>query len=170
MDKLETIKSRVYSRKDNELERLLTFWRFKGFRIVFTNGCFDILHLGHIDYLSKASELGHVLVVGLNTDASVRALKGKSRPVQDEISRAMILSSLRFVDAVVFFGEETPYELIKTIQPDVLVKGADYKPEEIVGYDIVTAKGGSVATIEFLEGYSTSAIEKKILGHSREGC
>jgi len=103
-----------------------------------------------------------VLIVGLNTDESVRRIKGGNRPIQDEISRAMILASLRFVDFVVFFGEDTPYELIKTIQPNVLVKGADYKPEEIVGYDIVKARKGKVVTIEYLEGYSTTAIEKKI--------
>jgi D-glycero-beta-D-manno-heptose 1-phosphate adenylyltransferase len=163
MSNLELVKSRIYSRTDDELLRLVAFWRFKGYKVVFTNGCFDILHLGHIDYLAKAKELGHILVVGLNTDESVRLIKGNNRPIQDEISRAMILASLSFVDAVVFFGEATPYELISTIQPDILVKGADYKPEEIVGYDIVTGKGGEISTIEYLEGYSTTAIEKKIL-------
>jgi len=164
MNKLETVQSRIFSRKDKEFMRLLSYWRFKGYRIVFTNGCFDLLHLGHIDYLAKASELGNVLVVGLNTDHSVRKLKGKNRPIQDEISRSMVLASLRFVDAVVFFGEETPFELIKTIQPDILVKGSDYQPSGIVGYDIVTGNGGDIMTIDFLEGYSTSGIEQKILG------
>ena len=168
MNKLEIVQSRIFSRKDKELKRLLSYWRFKGYRIVFTNGCFDLLHLGHIDYLAKASELGHVLIVGLNTDHSVRKLKGKNRPIQDEISRAMILASLRFVDAVVFFGEDTPYELIKTTQPDILVKGSDYEPMEIVGYDIVTGKGGEIMTIDYLEGYSTSGIEEKILGREKE--
>ncbi|NVO19063.1 MAG: D-glycero-beta-D-manno-heptose 1-phosphate adenylyltransferase [Bacteroidetes bacterium] len=163
MSKLDLIKSKIYSRQDPEFQRQLAIWRFKGKKIVFTNGCFDILHLGHIDYLAKASELGNLLIVGLNTDESVRKLKGGNRPIQDEASRAMILASLGFVDCVVFFGEQNPYELIKTVVPDVLVKGADYLPEDIVGYDIVDAHGGEIVTISFLEGYSTSAIEGKIL-------
>jgi D-glycero-beta-D-manno-heptose 1-phosphate adenylyltransferase len=164
MSKLDLIRSKIYSRQDIELQRLLNIWRFKGLKFVFTNGCFDILHLGHIDYLAKASDLGQKLIVGLNTDESVHTLKGGNRPIQDETSRAIILASLSFVDLVVFFGEQTPYELIKSVQPDVLVKGADYKPEEIVGFDIVSAKGGEVVTIDYLEGYSTTAIEKRIVG------
>jgi len=162
MNKLEQIRSRIFSRGDKDFDRLLACWRFKDLRVVFTNGCFDILHLGHIDYLAKAAELGQVLVVGLNTDESVRRLKGGNRPIQDETSRAMMLASLRFVDAVVFFGEDTPYELISLVKPDVLVKGADYKPEEIVGYDVVKDNDGKVVTLEYLEGYSTSAIEARI--------
>lgn len=162
MNKLEQIRSRIFSRGDKEFDHQLAYWRFKDLRIVFTNGCFDILHLGHIDYLAKAAELGQVLVVGLNTDESVRRLKGGNRPIQDETSRAMLLASLRFVDAVVFFGEDTPYELISLVKPDVLVKGADYKPEEIVGYDVVKDNDGKVVTLEYLEGYSTSAIEARI--------
>lgn len=132
-------------------------------KVVFTNGCFDLVHQGHIDYLSKARDLGDVLVVGLNTDASVRRLKGPRRPINDEYSRALLLASMLFVDYVVFFGEDTPYELIKTLQPDILVKGSDYRPEDIVGYDIVMAKGGRVKTLDFLPGFSTTAIEDKIL-------
>jgi len=132
-------------------------------KVVFTNGCFDLVHQGHIDYLSKARDLGDVLVVGLNTDASVRRLKGPRRPINDEYSRALLLASMLFVDYVVFFGEDTPYELIKTLQPDILVKGSDYRPEDIVGYDIVMAKGGRVETLDFLPGFSTTAIEDKIL-------
>ena len=164
MSKLELIRKKIFTYTDAEFQRMLTIWHFQGKKIVFTNGCFDILHLGHIDYLSKAKDLGDLLIIGLNTDLSVSKIKGKNRPIQDEISRAMVLASLGFVDAVVFFGEGTPYNLIKTTQPDILVKGADYKPEDIVGYDIVKNKGGKVVTIEFLEGYSTTAIEKKILG------
>ena len=164
MSKLELIRKKIFTYTDSDYQRILTIWKFQGRKIVFTNGCFDILHLGHIDYLSKAKDLGDLLIIGLNTDLSVSKIKGKNRPIQDEISRAMVLASLGFVDAVVFFGEETPYDLIKTTQPDILVKGADYKPEDIVGYDIVKNKGGEVVTIEFLEGYSTTAIEKKILG------
>ncbi|MEZ5084026.1 MAG: D-glycero-beta-D-manno-heptose 1-phosphate adenylyltransferase [Bacteroidales bacterium] len=145
-----------------QLTSMLTYWEFKGFKIVFTNGCFDIIHLGHIDYLSKAREKGSILIIGLNTDASVKRLKGSSRPLNDENARARILASLNFVDAVVLFDEDTPYELIKKVQPDILVKGSDYKPEDIVGYDIVMAKGGEIITIDFLEGYSTSGIIEKI--------
>ncbi len=162
--KLDVIKSKIYANGDADFERMLNIWRFQNKKIVFTNGCFDLLHLGHIDYLVKASDLGNILVIGLNTDLSVRKIKGESRPIQNDASRAMILASLSFVDAVIFFGDNTPYNLIKLVQPDVLVKGADYKPEEIVGYDIVKNKGGQIVTIEFLEGYSTTAIEKKILG------
>lgn len=164
MKKLEIIRKKIFTYTDEEFKRMLAIWSFQGRKIVFTNGCFDILHLGHIDYLSSAKDLGDLLIIGLNTDESVRRIKGSKRPIQDEISRAFVLASLGFVDAVVFFGEDTPYNLIKTTQPDILVKGADYKPEAIVGYDIVKNKGGEIVTIEFLEGYSTTGIEKKILG------
>lgn len=120
------------------------------------------MHRGHIDYLSKAADLGDILIIGLNTDDSVSRLKGNNRPIIDQESRAMLLASLFFVSAVVYFDEDTPYELIKSIQPDVLVKGADYEVHEIVGHDIVLNKGGKVETLEFLPGFSTSAIEKKI--------
>lgn len=140
----------------------LAIWRFQGKKTVFTNGCFDLLHQGHIDYLSKAKDLGDVLIVGINSDASVQRLKGVNRPIQDEVSRMKIIAALLFVDAVVMFGEDTPLNLIKLIQPNVLVKGADYQPKNIIGYDVVTAKGGTVETLAFLEGFSTSAIEKRI--------
>lgn len=164
MSKLEINRKKIYTYTDAEYQRMLTIWRFQGKKIVFTNGCFDIIHLGHIDYLSRAKDLGDLLVIGLNTDLSVSIIKGKNRPIQNEISRAMVLASLSMVDAVVFFGEETPYNLIKITQPDILVKGADYKPEDIVGYDIVKSKGGEIVTIEYLDGYSTTAIENRILG------
>ncbi len=137
-------------------------WNEGGEKVVFTNGVFDLLHRGHVDYLAKARDLGDRLIIGVNTDASVSALKGPHRPIQDEYSRMLILASFEFVDAVILFGDQTPYELIKMVQPDVLVKGSDYKAENIVGYDIVTAKGGSVQTIDFIPGFSTSLIEKKI--------
>ena len=145
-----------------QLESKLHAWQQSGEQVVFTNGCFDILHRGHADYLAKAADLGSKLIVGVNTDASVRKLKGEARPIQDEQSRLFILASLACVDAVILFDEETPYNLIKKIQPDILVKGSDYTPENIVGYDIVNAKGGKVITIDFIPGYSTSLIEKKI--------
>jgi rfaE bifunctional protein nucleotidyltransferase chain/domain len=158
---LKNISKKIYA-DASQLQARRAIWEFKGRKIVFTNGCFDILHLGHIDYLAKAAEMGDKLVIGLNTDASVSRIKGDHRPITDQHSRAMLLASLDFVSAVVLFDEDTPYELINVIKPDILVKGADYKPEEIVGYDIVTAKGGTVETIEFLPGYSTSAIEERI--------
>jgi D-glycero-beta-D-manno-heptose 1-phosphate adenylyltransferase len=145
-----------------QLPSLLALWRFQNKKLVFTNGCFDILHLGHIDYLAKAAQLGDVLMVGLNTDDSVRRLKGKNRPVQNEEARARLLASLFFVNAVVLFAEDTPYELIRKVQPDVLVKGKDYRAEEVVGYDIVKARGGTIETIELVEGYSTTAIIAKL--------
>lgn len=157
---LQTIKNKIL--RPEQLTSVLTLLRLKQKKIVFTNGCFDLIHQGHVDYLAKAREKGDVLILGLNTDNSVHRLKGATRPIQDEQSRAMIIASLLCVDYVVLFDEDTPYELIKNIQPDVLVKGADYKKENIVGYDIVTKKGGVVETIEFLEGYSTSNIIKKI--------
>lgn len=137
-------------------------WQASGDRVVFTNGCFDLLHRGHVDYLAKAADCGNRLVIGVNSDASVSRLKGPGRPIQDEQSRLRILASLQCVDAVVLFSEDTPYELIKMLQPDVLVKGSDYSPENIVGYDILKARGGEVKTIDFIEGFSTSAIERKI--------
>ena len=160
MKTLTTIKNKLLSRE--ALETKLAEWRSAGETIVFTNGCFDILHRGHVEYLAQAADLGDKLLVGLNTDASVKRLKGESRPVNDEKSRALLLSALQFVDAVVLFGEDTPYELIKQVQPDILVKGNDYKPEEIVGYDIVIAKGGKVLTIDLVEGFSTTNIIKRL--------
>lgn len=142
---------------------MLHVWRFQQKKIVFTNGCFDIVHLGHLDYLSKAADLGDILILGLNTDASVQRLKGAGRPVVDELARAFMMASLRFVDAVVLFDQQTPFELIQLVQPDVLVKGKDYKAEEVVGYDIVTAKGGKVETIDLVPGYSTTALIQKII-------
>ncbi len=156
----EVIQSKILD-PDN-LHPVLARLRFRGMKIVFTNGCFDLLHQGHIDYLSKAKDLGKILIIGLNTDSSIKKIKGDSRPVQDEKSRALIMASLHFVDYVIPFGEDTPYNLIKIIQPDVLVKGADYKKEEIAGYDIVEDKGGEIVTIDLLKGYSTSSIIEKI--------
>lgn len=130
--------------------------------IVFTNGCFDILHVGHKRYLEQASSLGDIFIIGVNSDASVKRLKGPTRPVNPEQDRMEILSALGFVDYVVLFDEDTPYELIKTLQPDVLVKGGDYKPDEVVGKDIVESRGGRLALISFVEGKSTTNIINKI--------
>lgn len=160
MTHIESIHSKIHTWET--LKTQVATWQAQGKKIVFSNGCFDLVHKGHIDYLNRAADLGDVLVMGLNTDASVSKLKGPHRPIQDEQSRLLIMAALQCVSAVVLFNEETPYDLIKLVQPDVLVKGSDYQPENIVGYDIVTAKGGMVKTIDFLPGYSTSAIEKRI--------
>lgn len=137
-------------------------WRFKGKRIVFTNGCFDLLHRGHLHSLSEAKALGDILVVGLNTDASVKRLKGETRPIQDEATRTEILANLLLVDAVVLFDEDTPLNLIQALTPDVLAKGGDYQPETIVGYDWVTQHGGQVAIIPLLDGHSTTGTIAKM--------
>ena len=139
-----------------------------GKRIVFTNGCFDILHAGHVTYLQEASELGDFLVVGVNSDNSVKRLdKSPARPLQNEFSRSTIMAALQCVGAVIVFDEDTPLELIQAVKPDVLVKGADYKIEDIVGAKEVLSAGGEVKTLEFLPGYSTTSIEKKILEANR---
>jgi len=157
----ELIKSKLFAL--DPLLKAIKGWRADGKKIVFTNGCFDLLHLGHIDYLAKASDLGDILIVGLNTDNSVRTLKGKDRPINDEHSRAILMAALSFVGAVILFDERTPYNLIKSVEPDILVKGSDYKTEEIAGHKVVQAKGGKVMTIDLLPGYSTTLIEDKIL-------
>jgi len=137
-------------------------WRLAGGKVVFTNGCFDLMHPGHLNYLAQARALGQHLVIGLNTDASVQRLKGEHRPIMDQNARALLLASLAFVDLVVLFGEDTPLDLIQLLRPDVLVKGADYKEEDVVGAREVKSWGGEVALLPFVEGYSTSAIEAKI--------
>lgn len=161
MSALDHIKAKI--QPASTISYTINSHRFFGKKIVFTNGVFDLMHLGHVDYLAKAKDCGDILVVGLNGDVSVKMLnKGPLRPLQDQESRSMVLASLHYVDYVVIFEEETPYELIKLVQPDVLVKGADYKVEQIAGHDIVQARGGEVKLIELVEGYSTTAIEKKI--------
>lgn len=133
-----------------------------GRRVVFTNGCFDILHVGHVRYLTQARSLGDVLVVGLNTDASVQRLKGPTRPVNDQKSRAAVLAHLRSVDYITFFDEPTPLELIEKIIPDVLVKGGDWKKKDIVGSAFVESRGGSVRSLKFVEGFSTTKTIEKL--------
>lgn len=161
MNYLSFIENKIIADKESLFSTLYQ-WRFKNEKIVFTNGCFDIVHKGHIEYLAQSASLGTKLVIGLNTDASVKRLKGEKRPINDQVARATLLSALIFVDKVVLFNEDTPYELIKYIQPDVLVKGKDYKPENIVGYDIVKEKGGEIITIDLTEGFSTTSILNKI--------
>jgi len=134
-----------------------------GRKVVFTNGCFDIIHSGHVDYLTKAKMMGDVLFVGINSDSSIKRIKGDKRPILDENERAFIVASLKAVDYVSLFDEDTPKELIEAIVPDVLVKGADWAIENIVGRDVVEANGGKVETIKFVNNQSTSNIIKKIL-------
>lgn len=137
-------------------------WKDAGEEIVFTNGCFDIVHLGHIDYLQKARNLGNKMIVGVNSDDSVKSLKGSARPIVNEYARQRMMASFEFVDAVVLFNEDTPLQLIQNILPDILVKGNDYNIENIVGADIVVQNGGRVETISLVEGYSTTNIIKLI--------
>ena len=144
------------------LTEKMTKWREEGERVVFSNGCFDILHLGHIDYLEKARQLGSKLVIGINSDASVKRLKGAERPVQPEEARCRLIAALAFVDAVVLFEENTPLQLIETLRPHILVKGNDYALSQIVGADFVVENGGEVKTIPLVEGYSTSRIIEQI--------
>lgn len=131
-------------------------------KIVFTNGCFDILHLGHIDYLSKSKDLGDLLIVGLNSDQSIKNIKGSQRPINDQYMRSIILASLSFVDIVIIFDEDTPENLIKIIKPNILVKGGDYNIETVVGSEIVKSYGGEIKIIDFIDGYSTTKIINKI--------
>ncbi len=145
-----------------ELDRLMQHWRGVGDSIVFANGCFDILHVGHVSLLNHCAELGDRVVVGLNSDNSVKKLKGDSRPINNQDSRALILASLKNVDAVIVFDEETPLELIKHILPNVLVKGGDYKESDIVGADIVKANGGKIAIVPLVAGVSTTNLINNI--------
>lgn len=145
-----------------EAKEVIKSWKANHERVVFTNGCFDLLHLGHVDYLEKARALGNRLVIGLNTDDSVSRFKGPERPLQDQNSRARVLAALQFVDLVVFFNEDTPLNLISELIPDVLVKGSDYLAENIVGAEVVKKNGGKVETIDFVAGYSTTRIVEKI--------
>lgn len=158
----ETITSKI--RTWEEMRQTASDWRAEGQRMVFTNGCFDILHYGHIHYLAQARDLGDRLIIGLNSGDSVRRLKGPGRPINDEPTRELLLASLLMVDAVVVFDQDTPYELIRLIEPDILVKGGDWTPEAIVGSDIVLGRGGQVKSLPYIEGYSTTRIEQKIKG------
>ena len=144
------------------LKKLVSDWQAEGKKVVFTNGVFDLLHIGHITYMAKAAELGDKLIIGLNADSSVKRIKGESRPVNDQNNRAALLAALFFVDAIVVFEEDTPLNLITTLMPDILVKGADYTVENIVGAKEVIANGGEVKTITFVDGYSSTSIINRI--------
>ncbi len=160
MDKIQWIKDKICTR--DVLVHRRNGWKTVGRKIVFTNGCFDILHHGHLDYLAKAASLGNILVVGVNTDASVKRLKGDERPLTHQEDRAFQLASLMFVDAVCMFDEDTPKDLIEALKPDVLAKGGDYTIDTIVGADFVLNNGGQVEVIPFVQGYSTTSLIERI--------
>lgn len=154
--KKELVQDKIMSQE--ALAHLCEGWRVKGQKIVFTNGCFDILHQGHVELLLEAAELGNKLVLGINTDNSVKKLKGEDRPVNNELSRALLLAAQLYVDAVVLFAEDTPLELIQAIRPDVIVKGGDYTPETVVGNDFVKSYGGEVVIVNLVPGFSTTGL------------
>ena len=160
MSNLQNIRSKIFLLTD--LKKQIVKWKNNGEKIVFTNGCFDLLHKGHIEVLANTANLGDRLVIGLNSDSSIRNIKGANRPILSEESRSILLAALQFVDAIVIFTDETPEKIIKSIIPDVLSKGGDYIIEEIVGSDIVLQNGGQVILIPFLVGYSSSNIINKI--------
>lgn len=157
---LNDISNKIFS--DSSYIEKVNIWKKEKKKIVFTNGCFDIIHFGHIYSLSSSRDCGDILIVGLNTDNSIRKLKGKNRPLQDGKSRSIVLASLSFVDMVVFFDDDTPIKLIETIQPDILIKSTGCKPEEIVGYKEVKNNGGQVISLNLINGYSTTNIENKM--------
>jgi len=160
MDYLQVIQQKIIDA--TTLSKLVANYQLKNQSIVFTNGCFDLLHSGHVTYLAQAASLGNRLIVGINSDSSVQKLKGKHRPVQDEKSRCLIMASLHVVSAVILFEEDTPLELIKLIRPYFLVKGGDWEIDNIVGSTEVLSYGGQVKSIPFIDGFSTTAIESKI--------
>ena len=169
MSRLSYIEDKIVS-TEVAIQRINT-WKLKGNKVVFTNGCFDILHKGHVSYLAKAADLGNKMVVALNTDDSVKRLgKGDERPINSEDARLLVLASLGFIDMVVLFNEDTPFDVIQKLNPDVLVKGADYDPNEtdasskkyIVGSDIVRRNGGEVKVISLVDGFSTTGIVNKL--------
>lgn len=161
MSKLDLIKHKIVPLE--EAQRVVNRWKLKDDVVVFTNGVFDLLHRGHVEYLHEAASLGDRLIIGLNSDVSAKTLgKGPNRPLQDEETRALLLAAMTYVDAVVLFDEETPEALIKALNPNYLVKGGDYELDEIAGADHIQAQGGTVKTIALVEGHSTTSIEEKI--------
>ena len=157
---LEILNSKILDKE--KLLVKLTDWKEENKKIVFTNGCFDLIHLGHIEVIARSADLGDILIIGVNTDNSIKRLKGKNRPIVEEISRAKQLAALEFVDAVVFFDQDTPIDLIKVINPNVITKGGDYNTDQVIGNDIVTQNDGEVVIIPLTQGYSTTSILEKI--------
>ena len=160
MKNLQNIISKIFSLSDLKIQS--DKWKQDGDKIVFTNGCFDLVHRGHVEVLANTADLGDKLIIGLNSDSSIQKLKGENRPIIDENSRAILLASLQFIDAIVLFSEDTPQKLIETIVPDILAKGGDYKVEEIAGNEVVLENGGSVILVPFIDGFSTTNIVDKI--------
>ena len=160
MNNLNTLKNKIISSK--LIADKVNIWKNNKQKIVFTNGCFDIIHLGHIELLAKSADLGNRLIIGINSDSSIKSLKGEARPILGENSRAIIIAALNFVDAVVVFKEITPIEIIKKIQPEIIVKGGDYKEDDVVGKDIISKYGGKVIILPLTKGFSTTNILNKI--------
>ncbi len=160
MSELHKINDKIISLE--ELKARIESWKANGEKIVFTNGCFDILHRGHVEVLAKTADLGDKLIIGLNSDSSIKKLKKGNRPIVDEKSRALLLAAFSFVDAIVLFSEQTPINLIAEIKPDILAKGGDYEIQKIVGHNIVQGNGGEVITIPLTEGFSSTNIIDKI--------
>ena len=160
MTNINKLKSKIFNLKT--LQDVVEKWRKNEEKVVFSNGCFDIVHRGHIEVLAQSADLGSKLIVGVNSDESVKNLKGASRPIIHEESRAILLASLSFIDAVILFNEATPFNLIKIIKPDVLAKGGDYSLTSIVGRDIIEENGGEIKLIPFITGYSSTGIIEKI--------
>ena len=160
MSQFNTLKNKIFSLENLKIQ--VPKWRASGEKVVFTNGCFDLVHQGHIEVLVRTADLGTKLIVGLNSDSSIQKLKGETRPIIQQQSRAILLASFSFVDAVVLFSEDTPINLISTLLPDVLAKGGDYEIETIVGHEIVQKNGGKVILVPFVDGFSSTTIIEKI--------
>ena len=158
--KLNKLKAKIFNIKD--LAKIINEWRLNGDKIVFTNGCFDLIHLGHLEILARSADLGDKLIVGINSDMSIKKIKGNSRPIIEEDSRAKQLAAIEFIDAVILFNEDTPYNLINILKPDVLTKGGDYKKNDIVGNQLINKEKGEVVIIPLTQGYSTTSILEKI--------
>ena len=158
--KLNKLKSKIFNIKD--LSEIINEWRLNGDKIVFTNGCFDLIHLGHLEILARSADLGDKLVVAINSDMSIKKIKGSSRPIIEEDSRAKQLAAIEFIDAVILFNEDTPYDLINILKPDVLTKGGDYKKNDIVGNQLINKEQGEIVIIPLTQGYSTTSILEKI--------
>ena len=158
--KLNKLKAKILNIKD--LAKIINEWRLNGDKIVFTNGCFDLIHLGHLEILARSADLGDKLIVGINSDMSIKKIKGNSRPIIEEDSRAKQLAAIEFIDAVILFNEDTPYNLINILKPDVLTKGGDYKKNDIVGNQLINKEQGEVVIIPLTQGYSTTSILEKI--------
>jgi D-beta-D-heptose 7-phosphate kinase/D-beta-D-heptose 1-phosphate adenosyltransferase len=158
--KLNKLKAKILNIKD--LSQIIKKWRLNGDKIIFTNGCFDIIHLGHLEILARSADLGDKLIVGINSDISVKKIKGNSRPIIEEDSRAKQLAAIEFIDAVILFNEDTPHNLISFINPDIITKGGDYKKNDVIGNELMNKKDGEVVIIPLTQGYSTTSILEKI--------